>query len=70
MAFIAILICVHTGFLVAALPRSCRLAHSLYTGSLGLLNRELSSKSLFSSEQLTYFHTVAGILTQGLHSHL
>jgi hypothetical protein len=42
----------------------------LCRGSLGLLNCELPSASLFSSGQLTYFHTVAGILTQGLRSHL
>jgi len=70
MAFIVIMISVLTGFRLAAMHHSCHQTHSLCRGSLGLLNCELSSESLFSSGQLTYFHTVAGILTQGLRSHL
>lgn len=70
MAFTAILFSVHTGFHLAALHHSCHQAHSLCRGSLGLLNCELPSESLFSSGQLTYFHTVAGILIQGLSYHL
>jgi len=66
MAFIAILINVHTGFRLAALHHSFHQDHSLHRGGLGLLNHELPSESLFSSWQLTYFRTVAGILTQDL----
>jgi len=70
MAFIAIFISVHTGFVLAALHHSFHQAHSLCRGGMGLLNCELPSEFLFSSGRLTYFRTVAGILTQGLRCHL